>query len=342
MRTTDDWPDHESPSTERDTIVVDDEVMREGFTQVPNILLKRTDISHGAKIAYAMLLSYAWGTEKCFPGQARLAADLGVERKAVIRYLQELKDKGIITVTRRGMGKTNVYRLPRLADVPKMGHQEVPPTGHQEVRSVGQKEYSRKNTQRDESLSKLEGSHDQLSEPKHQDKPAPSRPAALQSRQEPRSAGPAQFSPLGEILKQRETAPTHLANSARARTGTPPSTSSGSTRRTAAYGTTEEREKLYAYLRDFSIELGDEAQLSSSTTQVLKIFHTAHIPMEHWDDHLYRARALTLEHSASIKKRSGDPTRLSGKNKFPYFKKVLMSLVSPPDRVDRGIQESVG
>ena len=106
------------------------------------------------------------------------------------------------------------------------------------------------------------------------------------------------------------------------------SKSAGSKRGKAAYGTTEEREKLYAYLRDFSAELGDDAQLSSSITQVLKIFHTAHIPIEHWDDHLYRARALTQEHSASITKRSGDPTRLSGKNKFPYFKKVITSLVS--------------
>ena len=88
--------------------------------------------------------------------------------------------------------------------------------------------------------------------------------------------------------------------------------------------------------KDFSLELGDEAQLSSSITQVLKIFHSAHIPMEHWDDHLYRARALTQEHSASIKKRSGDPTRFSGKNKFPYFKKVVMSLVSPDGQHERG------
>src|SRR4051812_31409763 len=163
MQPIDDSYDRTTTEQELSPIVVEDDVLREGFTQVPNILLRRTDISHGAKIAYAMLLSYAWGKERCFPGQARLAADMGVERKAVIRYLNELKDKGIVDVTRRGMGKTNEYRLPRLTDVPKMGHQEVPSpdvpkTGHQEVPlvghhvvpSMGHKEYTDKNTKKEE------------------------------------------------------------------------------------------------------------------------------------------------------------------------------------------------
>ncbi len=321
MRPTDYVSDHAPPTTERDTIVVEDEVMREGFTQVPNLLLRRIDISHGAKIAYAMLLSYAWGTERCFPGQARLAADLGVERKAVIRYLQELRDKRLITVTRRGMGKTNVYKLPRLTDVPILGHQEVPPVGHPEVPSMGQKQYSEKNIQKDESLSRFDRSHDQFSEPRNETRATFRRPTTGASSRASRSGDPIQFSAVGEIIKQRESLPI--------RADVPRPKATGSRLGPATYGTTEEREKLYAYLRDFSVELGDEAQLSSSITQVLKIFHSVHIPMEHWDDHLYRARALTQEHSASIKKRSVDPTKMSGKNKFPYFKKVLVSLVSP-------------
>lgn len=339
MRTQDDLIDRDSLGSERDTIVIEDDLLREGFTQVPNLLLKRTDISHGAKIAYAMLLSYAWGSEKCFPGQARLAADLGVERKAVIRYLQELKDKGIITVTRRGMGKTNVYKLPRLTDVPKMGHQEVPSVGQPEVRSMGQKEYPEKNTKRDEYLSKIDRSHDDFLEPENEADSAGRRSGAPPATRETRRGNPAQFSALGDIIKQREHAPIHLVTSEQGRTDPGPAGDAGAKPGKGTYGTTEEREKLYVYLRDFSIELGDEAQLSSSITQVLKIFHSAHIPLEHWDDHLYRARALTQEHSASIKKTSGNPSKLSGKNKFPYFKKVLMSLVTPSDQRN---QQSAG
>ncbi len=47
-----------------------------------------------------------------------LAGDMGVERKAVSRHLKELREIGLIQVKRRGMGKTNVYFLPRIADVP--------------------------------------------------------------------------------------------------------------------------------------------------------------------------------------------------------------------------------
>ncbi|HZA23323.1 MAG TPA: helix-turn-helix domain-containing protein [Dehalococcoidia bacterium] len=47
----------------------------EGFTQVPNHVLRSKKISPGAKLTYAMLLSYAWNNEYCFPGQERLAID---------------------------------------------------------------------------------------------------------------------------------------------------------------------------------------------------------------------------------------------------------------------------
>jgi zinc transporter ZupT len=50
-------------------------VLQNGFTQVPNFILKDPNISVGAKVAYAMFLSYAWHNDSCFPGQDRLAED---------------------------------------------------------------------------------------------------------------------------------------------------------------------------------------------------------------------------------------------------------------------------
>ena len=141
--------------SERNTIIVEDDLLKQGFTQVPNALLRLPGVTHGAKLTYALLLSYAWQLGSCFPGQEQLAQDLSVERKAVIRYLKELKDKQIIRVERRGMGKTNVYYLPKLSDVPKMGHQEVPKTGQQKVPSMGHKEYTMKKTQKEEYLSNI-------------------------------------------------------------------------------------------------------------------------------------------------------------------------------------------
>lgn len=56
-------------------IVGADLATRHGFTQVPNFILTNKDISVGAKLAYAMLLKYAWNNDACFPGQLKLAED---------------------------------------------------------------------------------------------------------------------------------------------------------------------------------------------------------------------------------------------------------------------------
>lgn len=102
-----------------DGVIVDDETLRQGFTLVPNVILRYPGISFGAKLCYAMLLSYAWQKDRCFPGQDRLGADLGVTARSVQTYLAELKQCGIIEVSQRGLTKTNVYRLPRIIGDPR-------------------------------------------------------------------------------------------------------------------------------------------------------------------------------------------------------------------------------
>ena len=42
-----------------------DAATRGGFTQVPNFLLKSKSLSAGDKLAFAMLLSYAWQNDYC-------------------------------------------------------------------------------------------------------------------------------------------------------------------------------------------------------------------------------------------------------------------------------------
>ena len=92
-------------------IIGADPVTRHGFTQVPNFILTKADISVGAKLAYAMLLKYAWGDDACFPGQATLATDMGSGERSVRRYLDELEKIKLLEVVQRGLGKTNLYRL---------------------------------------------------------------------------------------------------------------------------------------------------------------------------------------------------------------------------------------
>jgi hypothetical protein len=92
-------------------IVGADPVTRHGFTQVPNFILTKNDISVGAKLAYAMLLKYAWGEDACYPGQLKLAEDMGGGERSVRRYLDELEQAGLLEIEQRGLGKTNYYRL---------------------------------------------------------------------------------------------------------------------------------------------------------------------------------------------------------------------------------------
>src|SRR6202142_1700103 len=92
-------------------IVGADLATRHGFTQVPNFILTNKDISVGAKLAYAMLLKYAWSNDACFPGQVTLANDMGSTDRSVRTYLKELEAADLLEITQRGLGKTNLYRL---------------------------------------------------------------------------------------------------------------------------------------------------------------------------------------------------------------------------------------
>jgi len=88
-----------------------DAATRGGFTQVPNFLLKSQHLSAGDKLAFAMLLSYAWQNDYCYPGQKRLAEDMGLHETNVRKHLKSLEANGLLSITRRGQGKTNIYTL---------------------------------------------------------------------------------------------------------------------------------------------------------------------------------------------------------------------------------------
>ena len=97
---------------EKNIIIRGGDVFTEGgFTQVPNSILRATEISQGSKLVYAMLLSYAWHNNSCFPGQDRLADDLSVSRRSINTHIKELETKKFIKITRRGLGKPNLYEL---------------------------------------------------------------------------------------------------------------------------------------------------------------------------------------------------------------------------------------
>jgi biotin operon repressor len=88
-----------------------DALSQRGFVQVPVAILRNKQLSIGAKMAYTALLSYAWHNDFCFPGQDRMADDIGAGRTSVNSYIKELEKKGFIKITRRGQGRTNLYEV---------------------------------------------------------------------------------------------------------------------------------------------------------------------------------------------------------------------------------------
>src|SRR5687768_4901544 len=88
-----------------------DPVSAGGFTQVPTFLLRDPQLSIGAKLTYAMFLSYAWHNDRCFPGQERLGVDMGMSRTSVTAFIGELEQSGFIKIQRRGQGRTNYYTV---------------------------------------------------------------------------------------------------------------------------------------------------------------------------------------------------------------------------------------
>ena len=92
-------------------LLIEDETLRAGFTQIPNRVLHAPNLSRDAKLLYAFLLRYAWQAGSCFPGYAQLCTDMGASHSIVRKYMHELEAVGLLVQRRRGLGKTNLYTL---------------------------------------------------------------------------------------------------------------------------------------------------------------------------------------------------------------------------------------
>lgn len=90
-------------------VVFRDEFTSVGFAQVSYVILRDTRLSLGAKLVYQILLSYAMQKGECFPGQDRIADDIGINVRTVREHLTELKNFGLISYRKRGFARTNLY-----------------------------------------------------------------------------------------------------------------------------------------------------------------------------------------------------------------------------------------
>jgi hypothetical protein len=92
-----------------DRVVVQNEMLRSGFAAFPYLVMQDTRLSVGGRLTYAFLLMYAWQEKSCFPGQARVAKEMGVSERQLQRYLYELRDAGWIAVERKDKRYNNTY-----------------------------------------------------------------------------------------------------------------------------------------------------------------------------------------------------------------------------------------
>ena len=96
------------------TLVFEDEGLRGGFSQIPNVVLRNPKVSVSAKLLYCLLLSHAWSHNECFPGQELLAEYMGCKSRQVRNILQELKRNRLIDWKRTG--RSSLYCIKRLSD----------------------------------------------------------------------------------------------------------------------------------------------------------------------------------------------------------------------------------
>lgn len=288
-------------STQPGTLIFENRIDAKGYTSISNYVLKDPNLSVGAKATYALVLCYAWQDNESFPGQVRLAADLGLERKAVNRYLGELKEKSYIETIRRGMGKTNIYVIKDLSrsarisegkskreaekvakkrksegDVPKMGHQDVPKMTNQDVPLMGHNEDT---VYEDIDYKDLGNSN---SRKKHH-----------------HSGG--------------ETTSTKLPSSEGKREEKSPAWS-------------DDIAKIVSDLTKFELhDLDDPTNLYRNPKRAMKLWNKSGLSEQVFISLLYEAKEITLKYSSSIRKNVNGSR--ATKNRAPYFFGVLKNLI---------------
>lgn len=298
---------------EADTLLVEDRSLAGGFIQLPRLVLRARNLSRDAKLLYALLLSYAWQEQRCFPGYRRLCDEMDASENAVRKYMRELEACHLLRQKRRGLGKTNIYTLCDL----RTAEIEVLEPKKQEVVS---------RTAKTEVL-----------EPAKTEVPEPAKTEVELETDELETEG-------GELSKFRIESPRHFfVDKVGGEPDTKPTTTivaqsdndSGDASSLLVEEHTpadvEVRDRLLIFVQDFGREFNDGASVRSSTTRMANLYQKANLPVAEFIAHLYRARATTRERTAAIQTSAGDENAKWRKNRMGYFFSVLQNQLRIPE-----------
>lgn len=111
------------------------------FAPIPNDILRRTDLSHGAKLCCAWLIQYANKDGQAFPKLKTLGEELGCSPRNVQRcFIAELEDRKLLVIQQRGRGQSNIYHV----DKSILIHSSKLTTTNLSTRYKGRKEHLKK------------------------------------------------------------------------------------------------------------------------------------------------------------------------------------------------------
>ncbi len=293
------------------------ESSQNGFTQVPNSILKANHLSFGARTLYGVLLSYCYHKDYCYPSYETLMRDLGCHSQALRKYITELIKHGYIIVERNAKGGTNRYILtqrvttdtPTAGTAPEAAAQQhtlkitEDPLRKSQTEEYIEKEYiypssTRKTENSGESYVKFDGIAAE---------PQDSTTTPHQTRVEQyRNDSSTTARNIEEIEPQKNITPAPRQTRLEHENGL------------TLYEDIQ-RGLLLEYMSDFASEFNDQAPIQSSITRAYHLLQQSGLTMEAFTTYLYTARAVTKERTASIRKY----TNTGVKTKMAYFFAVL-------------------
>lgn len=318
--------DYQNPGTERpqaDTLRIENEALRRGFTLIPNYVLRARTISRDAKLLYGILLSYAWQKGNCWPGYDTLMEDLQCGRPQLAKYIKELKETGLVQVQRRGQGLTSIYTI---KDVRPENFQKFrfETSGSFKLKSLG---VSNRNGEENKGEEHSDQEHKAISKQKNMDVFHSNYPAAELSTTL-RTQSVVDNSPIAEV--GHRVLPPTAAPGKPSRVGQPPSKrypytpDPQPTRSIPVRGRPPKApEYLAATMADISAKLHDE-NARSSLSRAAKLWKGSGLPEDKFVQRLHEASTITRQ-QGGVAKRSAQNKHLV--NRMPYFFAVVEDLL---------------